>query len=439
MLLWTSSAHAESRVQIDEFQVSRWVTDNMQALGLPSIAAGIVGPNKTYYLESFGPAELDQPFLTGTLSAQVTHLAVYLLIADGKLSAADEVAKHVPGVPPGVTVEQLLQHKSGYRPQDGADLWSDRSIAQIVEGASPAAAGQMARSNTNAALLGAVVAKVAGKPYAEFVRERIFEPADMKSASASPTRPVNRVIGHQYLYGFAAERGEPEYGSAMVPAAFVWMSASDYARWMKLHLGAGVLDGKQVIAAQAIEQARDTAWFRGERGGVTVFEQVGVAGAFSSAVAFVPDRSFGVFVTVNLNVWEALAVQNIREGMLSPILGLPRAEATNLEYVLRLGLGVVVALVLLTFLLELMRWIAGKFPLRIARGERAKVGIAVGAQLAILFAVPQYFEMPLAAMVASQPDVAYAFLATMIVGSLRVVLTALNKSEHIRALNAADV
>ena len=441
LLTLGSSARAETRVEIDEFAVSRWVTDNKEALKIPSIAVGIVGPEKPYYLEIYGPAELDDPFLIGSLTKSVTAMAVMLLVHDGALTLEDQASNWVRGVPQEVTVRHLLHQVSGLDRADGGTGWTDldKTVEQMVADASwgPVGGSEFSYSNLNYQILGAIVERVSKQSYADFVRTRIFEPLDMKTATGDPAGPDNHVIGNQYIFGFPFERGEPAYNPVTVPSGFVWMSGRDMDKWLRVFVTRGKVDGKQVIPAEVVdallEKPQDTRYAMGwvitsQYEPVKVGRHSGATGAFTSAMAVVPEREFGVFVLTNSNSWLALAPTTVLKGILAMILGGEKEAATNLEFIGRLIFGFVVAIILFTFLFELMRWLRAGFPVRLNRKELVAVVLTFVINIAVVIGVVVYFETPISVMIATQPDIGWGFLIAVGVGSIRRLLTGFNKT-----------
>lgn len=448
-LLTAGTAVAQTaHVVVDEFAVSRWVTDNMHALNIPSIAVGIVGPDTDYYLEAYGPAELSQPFLIGSLSKSVTAMAVMLLVHDKKLSLDDKASKWVEGVPDAVTVADLLHQTSGLDRDDGMSGWTDldASVEDMVAGATFGPPGKFSYSNLNYNILGAIVARVSGMSHADFLRQRIFEPAQMTTATASAQRPDDHVVGHQYLFGFPMASGEPDYNPAAIPAGFVWMSAQDMSRWIRLFVAHGKLDGKQVVPAEVIDQLLAApegsnyamGWSIQTTDGIEYAKHTGATGAFTSAMAVVPKREFGIFVLTNINVWMGIATTRLLNGLLASILGTPQEAVTNVEFLLRLLFGLVVGLIVFTFLFELTRWVTSRFPLKLSPRERNAIIATIVVNIAVVVGVTQYFETPISVMLATQPDIGGGFLVTVIVGTLRRILTGFNKTAHLRALASED-
>ena len=134
-------------------------------------------------------------FEGGSLAKQFTSAAVVLLALDGALSLDDDVRKYIPevrdyGKP--VTLRHLMTHTSGMRDWGSVASISgwgrgERShrhahVLDIVSRQSELnfePGHEYSYSNTGYNLLAVVVDRVSGMPFAEFSRERIFEPLGM--------------------------------------------------------------------------------------------------------------------------------------------------------------------------------------------------------------------------------------------------------------------
>jgi CubicO group peptidase (beta-lactamase class C family) len=115
----------------------------------------------------------------------------------GTLSFDDPVAAHLPGFPHPVTVHQLLTHTAGlgdvfarYRdtppPADLARLVAEIGREPLTF---PPGAGYR-YSNSGYVVLGAIVERLTQMPYAEYVRQHIFEPAGMAQTAVTRYRPA---------------------------------------------------------------------------------------------------------------------------------------------------------------------------------------------------------------------------------------------------------
>ena len=131
------------------------------------------------------PNTINTRFSAGSVAKQFTAAAILRLEMDGKLSTSDPIRNYLgdfPGAKNGITIEQLLTHTSGViRPgaafvTQSRDEFVDR-MKETPEDSPPGT--KFLFSNGGYGLLGAVIEKVSGETYEEYVREKLFVPAGM--------------------------------------------------------------------------------------------------------------------------------------------------------------------------------------------------------------------------------------------------------------------
>ncbi len=128
-------------------------------------------------------------FSLQSVTKQFTAAGVMLLVQDGKLSVDDLASKYYPGIPPiwrDITIKHLLTHSSGIADFDSDDDLRFRTYEDAVTIAVglPALFSPGARyeyNNAGYALLAAVIERVSGQRYGDFLRNRIFAPLGMRN------------------------------------------------------------------------------------------------------------------------------------------------------------------------------------------------------------------------------------------------------------------
>jgi CubicO group peptidase (beta-lactamase class C family) len=159
------------------------------------------------FLNAYGMADRDKKianqvntkFNIGSENKIFTQLAIGMLADEGKLALGDKLGKYLPDYPnkeaaENVTIEQLVAMKSGigdfFGPKfEAADKSRIRSLQDYFPffAAEPLLfpPGTKSRySNGGYIVLGAIIEKVSGKSYYDFVRERIFKPAGMSDTDS---------------------------------------------------------------------------------------------------------------------------------------------------------------------------------------------------------------------------------------------------------------
>lgn len=438
-LAWASNLHAQrSRVVVDPVKVRAWVSDNKAALRAPAMAAGIVTARETPFLDALG-AESDEPFLIGSLSKSVTAVAIAILVHDGQIGLDDPASDWVTGVPNTVTIRHLLHQTSGLDRRAGGNAWTDTetSLASMIDDADwGPALDAFEYSNLNYHILGAIVEKVSGKPYGTFVGDEIFEPLGMKTASAHPQPPANHVAGHRYLFGFPAALGEPDYNPVAVPAGFVWMSADDMATWLRMFVARGTIEQREAIPSEVVDMVlqkpEDTpyamGWLVRSEHDPPYANHAGATAAFTSAMAVVPDRGFGVFVLTNVNTFQARGAVDTMDGLLASIAVVEPRATSNFEFVARLGMGLFVVFIVLALAREALHWMRGGFRRTLISSERWKVLAIVVINVGVVAFVELYLDTSILAIAIPQPDLGITFLAIVVGLTVWQILRSFNKS-----------
>jgi len=176
-------------------------------------------------LRTFGKIDAHTNFRLASCTKQFTAMAVMLLVHDGKLRYEENLTEIFPGFPAygrAVTVRHLLTHTSGLSDYEtlmeqqqkaGGAAWSatkqihDEDVLALLaqqDHGDFAPGTSWAYSNSGYVVLGLIVAKVAGMPYAEFLQRRIFKPLKM-SRTVAYVRGQN-IVRHR-AYGYSKNDG----------------------------------------------------------------------------------------------------------------------------------------------------------------------------------------------------------------------------------------
>ena len=225
----------------------------LRKTGAPSTSIAIVRDGRTVYLQAYGDARLEQKlpaepgmrYAIGSISKQFTAAAILLLQQDGKLSLDDKVAKYLPELTRAndITLRQLLSHTAGYQ-----DYWpQDYMFPLMIEPVTPE--GIMDRwarkpldyepgtkwqySNTGYVIAGRIVEKASGKPFFEFLQERIFTPLQMTSVRDFDREPLTSGNASGYVnFALGPPRvAAPSGAGWLFGAGELAMTAEDLAKW----------------------------------------------------------------------------------------------------------------------------------------------------------------------------------------------------------------
>jgi CubicO group peptidase (beta-lactamase class C family) len=190
-------------------------------------------------------------FRLASVTKQFTAAAVMLLVRDGKLRYEDrltDIFPDFPGYGGAITVCHLLNHTSGLpdyeelmppasssvpvaqvQIQDAGvlDLLKRRKAGKFAPGS------RWAYSNSGYVMLGLAVEKASGRPFAEFLRGRIFVPLKMTNTVAyeyGKNDVPNRAYGHTMEDGRWRETDQSPT-SATLGDGGIYSSLSDLLKW----------------------------------------------------------------------------------------------------------------------------------------------------------------------------------------------------------------
>jgi protein-L-isoaspartate O-methyltransferase len=187
----------------------------------------------------------------------------------GKLKLTDTVRQWTPDVAfvnpweaaNPVRLVHLMEHTSGfdemhlreYALNDPAMTLNDA----LAYGASSRVCRwppgeRMAYCNSGPAVLAAVIEKVSGERFEDYVQKHFFNPLHMDGASYFDTPEVERRLAK--LYRPDGVTPYPYWHVGLRPTAGLNASARDMANYLRFYLQRGSLDGTQLLSAASIER-----------------------------------------------------------------------------------------------------------------------------------------------------------------------------------------
>ncbi len=240
------TARAEQLTKDDEFSGAVLVARNGKVLlerawGLADREAGT-------------PATLDTQFRLGSMNKMFTAVATLQLVEAGKLALNDPIGKYLTDYPnkdvaSKVTVRHLLTHTGGtgdiFGPEFAAHRLELRQHSDYLKlyGSRPLThepGAEYRYSNYGFVLLGALIEKVTGTSYYDYVRAKVFQPAGMTSTDSLPeTEAVQKRAK-----GYMKRDGK-------------WVPNTDTLPWRGMAAGGGYSTvGDLLRFAQALESGK---------------------------------------------------------------------------------------------------------------------------------------------------------------------------------------
>ena len=242
----------------------------------------VVSKDRVLHLETTGSADVaakrpmtpDTLFWIASMTKPVTGVAILMLQDEGKLKVSDPVAKYLPGFadlktpsgkPANLTITQILTHTSGLGEATGPAAQEAKTLADLEKiwlatpmQYEPGEKWKYTQSGINAA--SRIVEVISGKTFDVFVQERIFDPLGMKDTTFYPTdaqraRLVTAYAKNATTGALDVVPPRQDFGPRNRPPqgnGGLYSTAPDYARFARMLLNGGTLDGRRYLSAAAM-------------------------------------------------------------------------------------------------------------------------------------------------------------------------------------------
>lgn len=332
-------------------RLESFIYEKMAATRLPGVSAAIVRGEDVIWARGFGyrdaehyrPATPKTLYCVASLTKSFTVAAVMQLVERGLLSLDDPLEKHLPeftlrpggesirlwhcmshttGIAALAFVEAMIDYATGnadtYLPIGGL-----HDILPFMDQAGDWVLSKPGESyhylNEGYVLLGLVIERVSGQPFAEYVTEHILRPLGMmRSTFDQATFEADPDAAVPYLQTDNGNLPSVYIFGPNLPDGGLISSVLEMARYVAMHLGRGSFEGVQILHPDSIaemwRQRITTEWQGTDFGtqgyglglrlapnflGRRLVEHGGSVGTATSHLAFLPDEGLGVVVAAN--------------------------------------------------------------------------------------------------------------------------------------------
>lgn len=204
-------------------KIDTFILKKMQTLHIPGLSLAVMSNGEIIYAKGYGFSNLEHKvaateitvYQIASITKTFTATAIMMLMEKGRLSLIDPVSKYVADLPShwqSLTITQLLSHTSGIKTNSDAatackfdaDLDNYNLRDRLKEDTclplqfSPG--DKFLYSGTNYLLLGMVIENVTGMTFEKFLKERIFDPLEMKATGMLNHNILipNRAAGYRW-------------------------------------------------------------------------------------------------------------------------------------------------------------------------------------------------------------------------------------------------
>jgi CubicO group peptidase (beta-lactamase class C family) len=329
-------AAAPGQVATPDFRdLEQVARKELEATGTPGAAIAVILRDRVVFMKGLGVASVeardpvtpDTLFRIASTSKMLTAAALASLEEQGKVDFDAPIARYSKGLDTKIgrlTLHQLLSHTAGLRdessysgPQDdealGAFVRSWTSDYLFTE-----PGDVYSYSNPGYALAGFVLGEATGKPYADAMREVLFEALGMGRSTLRPTLAMTYPVAQAHeptATGPRVVRPYPD-DARFRPNGGVFTSVNDFSRFALAFLNAGKAGGTEVLSPKVIARLSKPHVPRpggaaGDKSGVTyglierqhrgvrVLQHGGSRLGSGSVVRMAPEHHFAVIILTN--------------------------------------------------------------------------------------------------------------------------------------------
>ncbi|WP_307893257.1 serine hydrolase [Bacillus swezeyi] len=313
----------------------------MKRWKVPGAAVAVIKEDEVVMAEGFGYKDKERKlkvnpntmFAIGSATKAFTTASMALLADEGKMEWDQPVREYLPefDMHDSVAAERLTPrdlacHRSGLPRHDMMWYNSPFSREELLRRIRYLEPNQGFRSvwqyqNLMYTTAGYLVGRVAGTTWEDFVRERLFNPLNMKSSNFS-VEDMQKHPDHSLPYQEKGESAQqiPFRNIDMIgPAGSINSNVVDMANWVRFQLGSGKFSGilsaaslngmhTPCIPCDSLFKAKELpvcsyglGWFIEPYRGYHMIHHGGNIDGFSSLVAFMPYEKIGIVILTNMN------------------------------------------------------------------------------------------------------------------------------------------
>jgi len=245
LLILLLSLAASVVVRADE--VDDFIKTEMQKQHIPGLSLAVIKDGKIIKVAGYGLANVElnvaaapeTVYKIGSVSKQFIASGIMLLIDEGKISLDDKVSKFLEGTPDTwkqITVRHLLTHTSGLvREAPGFDPYKVQNDFDVIKTAYPlplhfAPGEKWEYCNVGYFTLAEIIHRVSGKPWGDYLAERVFKPLEMNATQTTTIKEIvpNRASGYIWIDN---KLQNAENYFALRPSGAFLSSVLDLAKW----------------------------------------------------------------------------------------------------------------------------------------------------------------------------------------------------------------
>lgn len=321
--------------------LERFIEHEMKDKALPGLSITLVDGDSIVWARGFGwedstrniRADANTVYRVGSVSKLFTDIGVMQLVERGELDLDAPVSQYLPDFNPTnpfgkpITLRQLMSHRSGLVREPPVGNYfetNEPSLASTVESLNKTALvyepGTTTKySNAAIAVVGYVLERTLGEPFAQYLKRAVLEPMGMKEAAFEPEEHLERRLAAAQMWNLHGEVfPAPTFELGMAPAGSMYATMPELAQFMRVLFngGAPLLKSETLqemwtpqFAPPGATSGFGLGFALGTLEGERVVRHGGAIYGFATELAVMPQARLGVAVSISKDFANAVATR----------------------------------------------------------------------------------------------------------------------------------
>ncbi len=319
-----------------------FILHEMEDKGLPGLSIALVDGDRIVWAEGFGvrdpetgaPATASTVYRVGSVSKLFTDIAIMQRVERGEVQLDAPVTDHLPDFRPDnpfgveITLRQLMAHRSGLvrEPPVGSYFHDDEpTLAATVASLNDTRLvyppeSRAKYSNAAIAVVGHVVERLGGRPFAEVLEDDVLDPLGMDRSSFVPHPDLAEELAVARMWTVDGRSSTaPTFQLGMAPAGSMYSTVTDLGLFLAALFAGGEGARGAVLRRESLEEmfrpqfapegattGYGLGFGVGELDGHRTVGHGGAIYGFATSLAALPDLGLGVVAVTNVDFANAV-------------------------------------------------------------------------------------------------------------------------------------
>jgi len=335
---------------------------------LPGLSIALIDRDGAVWAEGFGftdntkkhPVDSETIFSIQSMSKTFTATGIMIAAQEGLLDLDAPIETYIPNFKiqtrfnenplKTITIKHLLSHKAGFTHEapvgnnyDASSPSLKTHVMSIQDSWLRYPVGtRYSYSNLGIDLAGYILQVVSGKPFEEYMKEKLFGPLGMVNSSFDVKvveKNKNRAVGHSRSFE------KVPLAIPMIPAGSVYSGSKEMAKFVQFHLNKGIVNGKVLLKEDYLDKMYTIPYpVKGQETGyslgisknyqtlkekkITFYNHGGGGFGFLSIMTWYPELGIGVVILTN-SVNHRGIHNSVATGILNSIIEFKTGESPS--------------------------------------------------------------------------------------------------------------